>query len=140
VSVRDLYISRIGPHIFLEQNRQTDLGNIYISHRYMSVGTLGTGRQNITMLFWKSQFHFWEFLNRNQPFILNSHRPSFAVYPNDSFIGLGSIPVPLAAHIGNRIPSHNKRKRTEKMKVISILAVSVIALGREGALEPFQLI
>jgi hypothetical protein len=28
VSVRDLYISRIGPHIFLQQNRQTDPGNI----------------------------------------------------------------------------------------------------------------
>jgi hypothetical protein len=28
VSVSDLYIPRIGPHIFLEQNRQTDRGNI----------------------------------------------------------------------------------------------------------------
>jgi hypothetical protein len=28
VSVRDLYIPRIGPHIFLQQNRQTDRGNI----------------------------------------------------------------------------------------------------------------
>ncbi len=28
VSVIDLYIPRIGPHIFLQQNRQTDRGNI----------------------------------------------------------------------------------------------------------------
>ncbi len=37
-SVSDLYIPRIGPHIFLQQNRQTDPENIYISHSYMSVG------------------------------------------------------------------------------------------------------
>jgi hypothetical protein len=29
VSVSDLYIPRIGPHIFLHQNRQTDPANIY---------------------------------------------------------------------------------------------------------------
>jgi hypothetical protein len=28
VSVSNLYIPRIGPHIFLQQNRQTDSGNI----------------------------------------------------------------------------------------------------------------
>ncbi len=28
VSVSDLYIAMIGPHIFLQQNRQTDRGNI----------------------------------------------------------------------------------------------------------------
>ncbi len=50
VSVSDLYILRIGPHIFLQQNRQTDPGNIWISYRYMSVRT---GRQNIIILFWK---------------------------------------------------------------------------------------
>ncbi len=47
VSVSDLYIPRIGPHISLEQNRQTNPGNIWISLRYMS---LGTGRQNIIIL------------------------------------------------------------------------------------------
>ncbi len=31
VSVRDLYIPRIGPPIFLQQNRQTDCRNIYKS-------------------------------------------------------------------------------------------------------------
>ncbi len=34
-----LYIPRIGPQISLQQNRQTDPGNIQISHRLMSVGT-----------------------------------------------------------------------------------------------------
>jgi hypothetical protein len=36
------------------------------------------GRQNIIILFWKQrdpQFHFWEYINWNQPFILNFHRP-----------------------------------------------------------------
>jgi hypothetical protein len=28
VLVSDLYVPRIGPHIFLQQNRQTDCGNI----------------------------------------------------------------------------------------------------------------
>jgi hypothetical protein len=37
VSVSDLYIPTIGPHIFLQQNRQTDHGNIYIAHRNMNV-------------------------------------------------------------------------------------------------------
>jgi hypothetical protein len=32
VSVSDLYIQRIGPHIFLQHNRQTDHGNTYINH------------------------------------------------------------------------------------------------------------
>jgi hypothetical protein len=50
VSVSDLYIPRIGPHIWLQQNRQNDPGNIQISHIYMSVGI---GIQNIMILFWK---------------------------------------------------------------------------------------
>jgi hypothetical protein len=36
-AVSDLCIPRIGPHIWLQQNRQTDLRNIKISHRYVSV-------------------------------------------------------------------------------------------------------
>jgi hypothetical protein len=50
VSVSNLYIARIGPHFWLQQNRQTDLGNIKIAHRYMSVGI---GGQNIIILLWK---------------------------------------------------------------------------------------
>jgi hypothetical protein len=36
--------------------------------------SVGTGRQNIIIQFWKKQFHFWEYINGNQPFILDSHR------------------------------------------------------------------
>jgi hypothetical protein len=38
VSVSDLYIPTIGPPFFLQQNRQTDRGNIEITHRIMNVG------------------------------------------------------------------------------------------------------
>ncbi len=51
VSVSDFYTySRDRSAYFPEQNRQSDPGNIYISHRYMRVGT---ERQNIIILFWK---------------------------------------------------------------------------------------
>jgi hypothetical protein len=74
VFVRDLYIPRIGPHIWLQQNRQTYPGNIKISHRYMSVGI---GRQNILILFCCSVLflgiHNWE-----PDWILTG--PSFAVH------------------------------------------------------------
>jgi hypothetical protein len=36
---------------------------------------VGTGRQSIIILFWKKEFHFWEYIKGNQTFILNSHRP-----------------------------------------------------------------
>ncbi len=39
VSVSDLYIPTIGPPILLQQNRQTDRGNIEIAHRFMNIGT-----------------------------------------------------------------------------------------------------
>ncbi len=50
VSMRDLYIPRIGLPIWLQQNSQTDPGNINIAHRYMDVEI---GRQYIILLFWK---------------------------------------------------------------------------------------
>jgi hypothetical protein len=53
---------------FLQQNRQTNPGNIKISHRYKSVGT---GRQNIIIQFWKEKFPVWKYINRNQTFILD---------------------------------------------------------------------
>jgi len=40
-------------------------------------------RQNILFSFGNNeavQFHFWDYINQNQTFILYSHRPSFAVY------------------------------------------------------------
>jgi hypothetical protein len=37
VSVSNLYIPRVGLPIWLQQNRQTDLGNIEIADRYMNV-------------------------------------------------------------------------------------------------------
>jgi hypothetical protein len=37
--------------------------------------SVGTGRQNIIILFWKQKFHFWEDVNGNDTFILDSHRP-----------------------------------------------------------------
>ncbi len=37
--------------------------------------SVGTARQNIIILFWKYQFNFWGYINGNQTFILDSHRP-----------------------------------------------------------------
>ncbi len=33
--------------------------------------SLGTGKQNIIILFWKYQFHFWEYIDGNQTSILD---------------------------------------------------------------------
>jgi hypothetical protein len=46
-----------------------------ITHRYMNVEI---GRQNIIFIFGNNeaaQLHFWKYINRNQTFILDSHRP-----------------------------------------------------------------
>jgi hypothetical protein len=44
VSVSELYIPRIGAHIFLQQNRQTDTGNIQIAHRHIECWNWNWGR------------------------------------------------------------------------------------------------
>ncbi len=77
VSVSDLYILWISTHIWLQLNRQTNPGNIKISHRYMSVGI---GRQTLSFCFGNNeaaQFPFWECIlgSGNQTFIVDSHRP-----------------------------------------------------------------
>ncbi len=44
---------------------------------------VGIGRQNIISCFWNkegAQFHFWEYINGNQTFILDSHRPFICLY------------------------------------------------------------
>ncbi len=70
VSLRDLYILRIGLPIWLQKNRQTDHpGNISIAHIYMIVKI---GRLNIIILFSNnntSQFHFSGYINWNQTFL-----------------------------------------------------------------------
>jgi hypothetical protein len=46
------------------------------------------GRQNIIILFGNNeatQFQFWEYINRNQTFILNSHLGSKPCHPFDQF-------------------------------------------------------
>ncbi len=50
VSVSDLYIPRIGLPIWLQQNRQTNPGNVKISHIHINVEIR---RQNIIILFWE---------------------------------------------------------------------------------------
>jgi hypothetical protein len=50
VSVSDLFIPSFGLPIWLQKNRQTDPGNVYIAHRYIHVEI---GRPNIIILFWK---------------------------------------------------------------------------------------
>jgi hypothetical protein len=50
VSVNVLYITRIGPHIFLQQNRQIDRGIIQIAQRHTNAAQF---------LFWKYMFRIF---------------------------------------------------------------------------------
>jgi hypothetical protein len=46
VSVRDIYIPKIGLPIWLQQNRQTDPGNILLAQKYMNVEMRKTEHDN----------------------------------------------------------------------------------------------
>jgi hypothetical protein len=47
--------------------------------------TGGTVRQKIIILIWKEQFHFWEYINGNQTFILDSHHANTAAVVGKTF-------------------------------------------------------
>ncbi len=73
VSVSDIYFQDLSA--FLAAAKFGDQSWEYINHRYMNVEI---GRQNMIILFGNyeaPQFHFWEYINGNQTFILDSHRP-----------------------------------------------------------------
>ncbi len=74
-SVSNLYIPRIGLPIWLQQNRQTNPGDIKIALRYMN---LLTGRQNILILFWKWQGRAVSFLriHKSEPDIYIGFSPA----------------------------------------------------------------
>jgi hypothetical protein len=71
--VSDLYLPRIGPHIFLQQNRQTDPENMYINlSQIYECRNWETGHYNSVMEITVS------FLGIHLYWILTG--PSFAVY------------------------------------------------------------
>jgi hypothetical protein len=53
VSVSDLYIPVIGPHILLQENMWTDPGNIYSSSQTLECGNWAEA----------GQFLFWKYMN-----------------------------------------------------------------------------
>jgi hypothetical protein len=71
VAASHLYIPRIGPHISLQQNRQTDPGNINLSQIY-ECRNWETEHSNSVLDY---QFHFWEYINGNQTFLKEFHWP-----------------------------------------------------------------
>ncbi len=74
-SFKNLWAICIFPGSVCQPNRKTDPGNIWIAHRYMN---LEIGRLNIIILFGNNeaaQFYVCEYINRNQTFTFDSHRP-----------------------------------------------------------------
>jgi hypothetical protein len=74
VSVSHLCIPRMSLPISLQQNRQTDSWNIYRSQIH-KCGNWGTEHYNSVLEIKRLSFISEEYINRNQTFIFNSHRP-----------------------------------------------------------------
>jgi hypothetical protein len=72
--------------------------------------SVGTERQNIIILFWKLQIHFWEYINGNQTWILTS--PLFPVhFLLSSYQALNPPPPPHARQVGSCYMMRRKTKR-----------------------------
>ncbi len=64
--------------------------------------SVGTGRQNIIIMFQKQQFHFWKYINGKQTFILDIHRPFIcSVCPSHSIF----MPIPQLSWPSLEMPS-----------------------------------
>ncbi len=87
VFVSDLYIPRIGLPIWLQQNNADGSWEYINCSQIHECGNWKTEHYN--SVWEKTQFHFWEYINRNQTFIV------------DYCLGLGLSPLP-----GLLRPSH----------------------------------
>jgi hypothetical protein len=52
--------------------------------------SVGAGRRNIIIMFWKYQLHFWEYINGNQTLVLDSCRP-FICSASDVFLDVQTV-------------------------------------------------
>ncbi len=88
ISVSDLYIPSIGLPIWLQQKRQTDPGNIHVQKH--KCGNWDAKHYNSVLKITRpAKFHFWEYINGNQTFILDSHRPFICSVQEDKLLCMG---------------------------------------------------